>query len=889
MRSTAVYNYIRVYLAPKDQKQYQAMTTQAGKDYYLCPVALPSNRQISIDTHSYQVVDQHVSFYADPSVGAYHLTTRVAQDGHEFIIHCYFDSKGNPDPHNTITMKADTIPVATHVQLTTDAQKMLRNYSVQHAELIQTVNRDLVNKQDQLEAAINNKQQRVDELSEIKKTSQLKPYIDELCKLIKLIQEFNFITNYSMKGDLNLLRKRLAVCEDMLASTPTPELKKTADKKLKKSAPKQTEPVETFQKEKSRTEEESGTEEKSEIPTVTLESIKEKLAELKAINLTTLQEQQKLLKIKLKLIHKKNHALIIETYNKLDKVAAQIRKTLFDQATKGDIEAANTIIKNKYFISRRIYFLLVYHGQEQVFDMFMERCSQANAFINAVSNIADPPLCLLEVAHLQKHESLFRKLLFVYHCNPNQVTFSGKRLLHIVAENGSVAYAKILLEAGANVNEESVAGEITTYSINDQPFKTIPKSTSAKDFHEIKNILAKLKEMQVPICTPLLNAIINSKKEMVELLVAHNADVMNLRSELGADAITIHAANKFAPLDAMILLTLVKAGGSIDSRWNYELGQFTPLYFKCHHLEEQDIRLLINQFAADPNILLTKINKETNEKSFSSCLLTLLDGFLDTETLAKATNIILFLLDQDIRPLIAHTLEQCLTHARKILPIITTFSTDDLDNHKKIAQDALKNHEYDVFLHHSEVVRSAHFAPIYTAILKNKMKLDLVKAAEENLGNRDYQHCVAACETALSAKFNIQQYNERLWAAYSKAQMHLGNNEQACKALEHYLKILTQKESQTLSPKYKAELHRKMADASTQLAEVHEKLLIQTASQVHVMHPARLFKPSPSQKMSVQVQFAKKQIVLKQLKELHDDKERETPPTMRKASKSSLG
>lgn len=820
MQSSAIYNYTKVYRVPSDHKQYQAMNTLAGKNYFLCPIPLSGILQLSIDNHQYRIIDQHISIYAEhqdnkPGLEAYHLTIRLVQAASEFIIHCYFDSKGIPSHHGTITMKQNH----NHIQLSDIAQKYLQDYSIQTTGLIQMLNRSLMEKQCALQQAIEIKQLQVDELSK-NFMHHLKPYAKALGDLIDLIKEFNFITNDSMQGELSLLVRTLSICEQSQIHSKT-HAKKSKHKKNTKLK-------EAF------TGKEIITSAPEEKKGETLESINKKLVSLKDGNLSSLQEQQRLQTIKLELIPAMDIENILRTIQQLHNLNNKIREHLFKLALQGDIEAANAIVAKKYFVSYNFYYSVVFHGQEKIFDILIAKCPISFVLLNSLLAFTTDniPRSLLQVAYIKKHESLFRKLLLTYRCNPNLILFSGDRLIHQIAKDGAILYAKMMMDAGADINAMTIKADSITVA---DP--RIENKQTAQEYQV--ETLKKLKENQNPKTTPLMQAAIHSKFDMVEYLVDHKADA-NLRGRLGLDAIGSHAATKNASLNASILLKLLQAGSSIDSINSLsEFEQFTPLDYRCQFLDEAGVHLLVNQFAADPNVLIIKGQYEGKGVAMT-CLGKLISMTRSPETQEVATRILLFLLHQDIQPLVTDSaFNLSLTFLSKYF--VSTLGEEEKAKQKAIFMTAWENHEYDTYYEHVQIVFSSYPSKLYQAFATNKIKLTLIKAAEEKLLKKEFQHCIHACQAVLSAKFTIEQYNERLWAAYYRAHLGLGDDENACKALEHYLRILTSKSVQVLAPHYKAEINKKIADASVELAEIHHRLLNRTASQIRVMHPAHLF------------------------------------------------
>lgn len=831
MLSSSIYNYTQIYLAPKEKKQYQAKTTVTGRDYFLYTLPL-STPHLSIDDNAYRVIDQHLSIHKKhqdntPGLEAYHLTIRVVRNGTEFIIHCYFDSNGN---FTGVTMKQGD----TSIELSPNTKKTLQDYAIQSSGHITTLNMSLIQKQSELLGAIANKQQQAEKLSE-DPMGNIKPYIAALRELINLIKEFNFITNNSKVKQQNILEEILSACEQKQDAIKNLATKKSKRKntKPKKDASPVTEKEAPTPKEQE--------EKKAEIET--LETINPKLASLKDKNdLASLLERQRLLNIKLKIIPKADFNNTLAIMQELYKLADQIPERTFELALQGSIEAAHEIIANNYFISFIFYFNLIHHEQEKVFDILFNASLYKNFLVNMQALMPDHynmPVDMLTIAYHKRNESLFTKLLFTYHCDYDLMDFSGRHLLHEIAVNGDTHYAEKMLVRGANINiMVKKVGEVTWVLQPSAPLSVSEKKHFQKTLKE--ETPKQQKAAQAPIVTPLMEAAYHSQDKMVRWLIEHKADV-SLRGAHGVDAIGYPAATKGRPLHAPTLLALLEGGASIDSINSIsDIEQANPLHYRCQWLDEESVKLLVNQFAADPNILVKKRISDT-EATLVNCLTEVTRKATNPATQEEAKSILFFLLHQDIRPLGAHSLSSSFKVLQLLSSSHNTASPEQiLKRHS--ADIALTYHAYDAYCHISQELISTNPSEIAQAILRNIMKLDLIKAAEENLAGKHYQLCINACQAILRAKFTIEQYNERLWGTYYQAYLGLGDDENACKALEHYLRILTQKSAQVLSPKYKAEVNKKIAIANTQLAEIHEKLLVNKAkSPVSVMHPGHLF------------------------------------------------
>ena len=840
MQSSSIYKFIEVYLASAEQKQYQAMTTADGRKYYLYTLPPSGIAHLSIDNNQYRIMDEHISIDAEydddqPGYEAYHRTICVMLGRTEFIVHCFYKLNGNA---TGVTMRQGD----TFIELSAAAKKQLQDYAQPTVAVIQNFNLLHMQKKSELQATIANKDQRASELSDNPKN--LKSYIGALRDLIKTVRKFNYIANNTMTSELDLLRQILAVCKRKAAA-----IKVALEEKSNREHKKATGPSVL---EKAAPSLGVSEEKKSEMSA--LESINVQLSKLEGTDLSTLQERQKLLNIKLTLIPDADLNNILATRQALYRLRNQIIKITFELALRGDVEAAKAILANNYVIELKFYFYLIHHEQEKVFDLLFGAFPVANFLIDQQATLPDlysHPIDMLTIAYTKKNESLCRKLLFTYHRDPNLTDFFGRQLLHDMAEAGDIHYAQMMLAAGADVN--IMAGNIsggTLWTLQlTAPLSAHEKKQVIKDF---KQKAAIQKKVQAPKTTPLMAAVIHSKDKMVKYLIKQKADV-NVRAEVGLDAIGIHAAGKGYPLHAPTLLELLEAGASIDSINSVSsLSQANPLHYRCQWLDEVGVKLLVNQFAADPNILVRKERPDKKDAAILlDCLTAVAAKTLYSDTQKEATSILFFLLHQDIRPLGAHSLSSSLDalQVQSRTPIYTILP-EELSKQEYKAHVALSKHEHEDYCLTYDKIISSCSSGIGRAILTNLKKLRIIQAAEKDLANKDFQHCIDACQTILRAKFSIDQYNERLWAVYYKAYLGLGDDENACKALEHYLRILTQKSVQVLSPKYKAEVNNKIAIASTQLAEIHERLVLLVRQPVRVMHPAHLFHFKPAREMA---------------------------------------
>ena len=834
MRSNTIFNYIQVYLAPGDSKQYQEKTTvdrttsrgdliKGGKPYFFCTY-LRSMTHLSIENSQYHIREQHLSIYAeyqDDILGleAYHLTVNLTQGSRKFIFHCYYDQHGNIT--DVMMKEGDVVIVLNEV-----AKRQLKTYGLQAVGRIQELNQSLLNKTNELLAAIEGQEKHAEELSRNKNLkNNLKPFVAALCKLIDLVKELNFITNQSQAKTLSILETMVSASKVKLLSgkrqknpSAVPKNKIPAVIAPEKKDPP-LKPIEVKEK-------------KAE--TETLETVNKKLALLKGGDLATLQEQQRLLEIKLKLIPSSNFENMIAINQNLKRLIVQIDQARLNLALNGNIEAANTMVANNYPVPLYFYIDLITNQQEEVFDILFKACPYSISLrmgrLTVDTSSYQKRKDLLTAAYSIRSEKLFNKLLFTYHCDPDMLDMSGVSLLYIVAAQGEISYAKMLLDAEAHLN-------ITTKAPTKLKAEFLMNPSIAKKQQQEANKQAQGKfEAKMAAIrgktidwTPLMAAACGSQDKMVNFLVERKADV-NVRGEDGLDAMGLLASQQDESLHIPSISALLEAGMSIDSVNDFSSGeQSSPLHYRCQWLDEEAVRILVNRFAANPNVLVRKKTSAT-DRTYMSCLTVVTCKTASPETQEKANRILLFLLDQDIRPMVSYSLTSSVVFFRMQSaelnsPIRSNLATEEFLKLNQRGEMALENHEYAEYCDLSLKIVAAYQSNTFRAITKNQLKLSLISAAEEDLNKQAYQHCLNACHVIIHAKFNIEQYNERLWATCYQAHLGLRDDENACTALERYLNILTRKSAQVLSPKYKAEINKKIEKANGLLIEIHQRLL----------------------------------------------------------------
>lgn len=824
MRSSTIYNFIQVYKAPNDSAHYKFKTSQEGKPYYFCPM-VPSATQLSLGGQQYQVVNQHLSVYSEyndnvPGMEAYHLTVKLNRNGQEFVAHCYYDISGNP-----------TV-VQSDVKLTPEDRKQLHNYGQQAVGKISGLNQELLNKENALLADIK-KQEEIAEKFDPNQIRELNKYIKELRKLAKLIAELNFITNQSQAGKQKIVEQMLATCEMRLAARQLPAKRKRSEVPNEKLETREsTQPQQPEPKEKKADEAE------------TLASVNQKLALLLKgkIDLANLQELKRLLELKLKLIPSSDFKAMIAVFRKLQKLCDQIPECMLQLALEGDVKAAENFVANNYRVTSYKNFIdLVNEGREEIFDILSKNSPYAillkeGSFHFEVDSRyfqAD----LLTLAYENGHKSFFRTLLFTHHVNPDIRDATGRTLIYRAVAEGEMEYAQMLHDAGAELNVKPQKGLGRHLAILDED----------NDQSEKKQIMKRVADQlsqpqQIENISLLIEAARFRRDQMLQWLATLKVDA-SVRAEHGLDAMGIYLSKKGSPVDPATVLALLKAGMTVDVINKFATGETcNPLHYACQWLDENLVRLLVTRFAADPNVMVKKrfsvrtpnSNEQTEMKLADSmmlmdCLTSLSGKYFEAQRSQRiAAKILLFLLNQDIRPVIRQSLMSCIKFFENEFHVNTVplyaIPEDELFTRRALAAAAVLSNDYGKFLQIMKEIINTCISPIYKALQLNLLKLDFIQMAEEHLAKKEYQECLDVCYTTFRAQFTTEQYNERLWAACYQAHLALGDDEMAFKTLRRYLIILKDKARQVSAPKYKSEINKKIETASAQLAEIQQRL-----------------------------------------------------------------
>lgn len=807
MRSSAIYNYTKTYKA-SESTSFQHKPARNGRSYFLCPLP-KSTAQMTLGGNAYRVVEPHLSIYDQyddkkHGIEAYHLTINLKRNSQDFVVHCYYDISGNARG------------VHSDVKLTPEDNKALDHYRQQTVDKIQNLNQELMQRQTAIATAIEEQEKKAEELSQDLKTN-IKKYIKEIRKLIKLIEELNLISHNSQADKKKILEQMLRSCEQRLAANKSTESQKPKET-VKSPEAKAADPATPKPEPKEKKQEEPET----------LDSVNKKLlATLKGNDLATLKERKRLLEIKLKLTPQADFDSIILIYKKLQKLCDDIPKRTLELALAGNVDAAKECVANNYHVRIPKAFLdLVHEGKEEVFDIlfpnyyygiFLTRGSFYYFLDSKYGHVN-----LLSMAYAMGNINFFRKLAKIHHINPNIVDENGRTLIYLVVSEGEMEYAKILQEAGANLNARPEKPKFLAALLD--------PSDLDEQKQALKNTLAIQAQCNPTDTTLLVEAARFHQDEMLQWLAKFNIDT-TFTAEQGLNALGIYLAKKGSTIVPATVLALLEAGMDIDVINQVPAGDTcNPLHYRCQWTDEAAVRLMVSQFAADPNVAVKKRVSSTNLLDLD-CLTVLSTKFFDSkESAQQATRIMLFLLNQDIRPLSRKALETCSAimtanfNARD-LPFSFNLSLEQQLMRKLAARVAVVSNDYGKYFQIMKEMIDTCQSPIYQAIEMQSLKLDLIEAAVNHLDNHEYQDCLNACHIIFRARFATEQYNETLWETCYQAHLGLGDDENACKALERYLNILTDKSVQVLAPKYKKEIDTKIEKASVLLTEVQLRLL----------------------------------------------------------------
>jgi ankyrin repeat protein len=377
----------------------------------------------------------------------------------------------------------------------------------------------------------------------------------------------------------------------------------------------------------------------------------------------------------------------------------------------------------------------------------------------------------------------------------------GMNLIHSIASSGDIYFARVLIEAGVNLN--AIIQSPTMLAAMYQSHVSKPLQERAN------NALQTLYKNEVPHDseTPLMLAAIYQNEKMVRFLLEQKADP-TLCDKYGLDTLGVYIARepkeRDTPLNLRIIMMLLNAGLSINRINTLETkDQGNPLAYCCQGMDLARVTLLVNQFGADPNILLRL--QRFFVTPFSKAVI------------KKDLAVMHYLLNQDIRPLNMSTLKNALEILSMIQGEPNIFINDSY---------YLNGKEYFMYVEESSNLLKKYRGSFREAIFTNIVKLNLIRAAEKDLAAKEYHSCLNACFAVQATEFKTEQYDERLWETFYQTYLGLADYKNAYDALQCYINILKKKHEQILEPNFKIQLQGKIEKAAESLRETYQKILI---------------------------------------------------------------
>lgn len=772
MKKSSVYHFIQCYVAPLEPSQYLQKKTKNKRDYFFHPIVSSSIHPLLINGERYAINEQHLSifaFYNDNFHGrqTYHFTAHLKnkKNGEKTILHCFYNQQGTLCE---VTLKKGE----THFEQVND--KSVEHYAESKVRAkINGFNKQLYDMQDTLQRQIVEKKEALEQFNP-KNKHELSSLIKGYRELIGLLEQFNFIHNDTLAGEQKLCTQILNIYQAKKAGLSLPPLIQVdIDSQYNEEAKEIKSAVISLVPN-------SEGELKTKPVTLDIIAINNKLAALiKKTDLVSLMNKRHLLKEKLFLIPSADFDTITKTYQQLNILDNVIRKNCFKEVLKGNVAAAQIIVKNKYHIDWDIYSQLILVGHETVFAILFEYSPLPVLLMNAlmfVPSLGGSISFLLNAYHEEKL-SFFQALLSTYHCDPNTFDLNNQTVLHYAARKGKIAYAEALVNAGADINAIAIHNPKTQTTISSIGSDASLKKLESKiEQNKIEVEKAINKSKTVRTSTPIMLAAAYNQTEMLEWLLDHKA-CPNICDSSGFNA--LHNAcfdNSQPPLNSSILSLLHnKAGMSIDSiSTTTEQVQTTPLFFACQSSHLSNVKLLVTQFDADPNIMLRALIKRGDIPSYL-----MINSFHKAIT-KQAMETVNFLLDQDVTPLSKVSLEKGL-----------------------------------------EINEAFGNIQIRTALQKNLEKLTLLTEATKALTDKQYKKCLMLCTKTESLK--KEQCTENMLMIRYQAYLGLLDYSAAENDLRLYIKLLSSKAEQFLSLKAKQKVRLKIFDATLMLEEVHQQ------------------------------------------------------------------
>ncbi len=742
------------------EQNFELKTDKENHQYFLKPLET-SEDKIEFTDQVWSVSEQHLScfeFYNDkkPYVTAFHFTMTLTHPDEigSRKIHCHFNSQSI---YKGLSIKEG----AEYLKISSVLEAWLKNHAELSALPTFTTIRDSIEKNtDRLRVQTRKEELYIEKLSRnINKNLEL--YIRRIETLIPLLQEISDLGGYE-GTKIKIYQRILGLCYQKQKQTKTEIFTNQMPPSI---TPTDISPEETLAESKLK---------ESEI----IPSLEEKLKiineEIKkeSSNPTKLYE---LLNKKLDLLPEDGIDELIQTLNQITTNQNVNRETLIEAAMKGDDKAIQQVIDQGVHLTPHHYFWMVSLGNEEFFKKAYERF-QINLNILFSDDNGKNYYSYLETAYRKRNFSLFSYLLQIG-ANPNVTTYDGTRLIHKIANDGEIEYAKNLLESCPQT-------DISSFSGNNQ--STIGISTRSKNkIREYKKTKENIQKYQVDLIekkefyTPLMRAIYHGHERMVYFLLESKAEPFfeSKKSEINimelATSCRGFGGKKVKKINPNIILSLIKKGGKVDTLLSTKGCEMTGLYFACQEGDINTVITLVECFSADTNFQPFK----ENESSFLSGLgynplIVVLTKWNDLKYLSIAE----FLLDQDFVPIKKSTLNKILEFKTKL----------------GLSPKAVRNIEI------------------------NREKVNLLIAANQAYNKMDYKTAIDSAREGLflkTDKYKTEQHNECLSKVLYLSYRALQDFPNALLICEMYMSFLKNKLEKNLDPNIHINLQTSLTKA----------------------------------------------------------------------------
>ncbi len=285
---------------------------------------------------------------------------------------------------------------------------------------------------------------------------------------------------------------------------------------------------------------------------------------------------------------------LIQTLNQINTNLNVNRKTLIAEAIRGDDKAIQQVIDQGCHLTPHHFFLMISLGNEKFFKKAYE-VFPINLNILFSNNRKDY-YSFLEIAYRERNFNLFSYLLQIG-ANPNVTTFKGTRIIHKIAKDGEIDYAKLLLEFYPQTDISSFSSRIqSTIGISALSKNKIKEYKKTKE--NIRKYQASLNP-QEQLRTPLMEATYHGHEKMVNFLLESKAEPFfeskkNEKNIMGlATSCREFGGTKVKKLNPNIILALIKKGGKIDSLLSEKNFEMTGLYYACQEGDIEAVKTLV--------------------------------------------------------------------------------------------------------------------------------------------------------------------------------------------------------------------------------------------------------------------------------------------------------